>query len=98
MVRFPLDLERSTSNGTMSGSIQIIIVNSAPSRAALGATNGLAQAVSSAMRGFAPSIALSLFSASLEWQMMGGNMVYIVLSGLALVGLNLACQLPQEKR
>ena len=82
----------------MSGSIQIIIVNSAPSRAALGATNGLAQAMGSAMRALAPSVASSLFSMSLELQMMGGNMVYILLSGLALVGMSLACQLPQEKR
>ena len=30
--------------------------------------------------------------------MMGGNMVYYVLSGLALVGMSLACLLPKEKR
>ena len=82
----------------MSGSIQIIIVNSAPSSAALGATNGLAQALGSSMRALAPSVASSLFSMSLESQMMGGNMVYIVLSGLALVGMSLAYQLPRQKR
>jgi len=78
--------------------MQIIIVNSAPSRAALGGTNGLAQALASATRALAPSLASSLFSMSLESQMMGGNMVYIVLSGLTLIGMSLACLLPREKR
>ena len=73
-------------------------MNSAPSGAALGATNGLAQAVGSGMRALAPSVASFLFSMSLEWQILGGNMVYIVLSGLALVGMSLACLLPKEKR
>ena len=82
----------------MPGAIQIIIVNSAPSRAALGATNGLAQAMASGIRALAPSVASSLFSMSLEWQIMDGNMVYIVLSGLALFGMSLASFLPKEKR
>jgi hypothetical protein len=72
-----------------------MIMNSAPSKEYLGATNGLAQALGSVTRGLGPSIASSLFSLSLERQILGGNMVYVALSGLTLVGMSLASRLPK---
>lgn len=78
------------------GSILILIAQGAPSRSALGVTNGLAQALGSVARALAPSVASSLFSLSLQWQTMGGNMVYIVLAGLTLFGMSLAFSLPKD--
>ena len=78
------------------GSILILIAQSAPSRSALGITNGLAQALGSVARALAPSVASSLFSLSLEWRTMGGNMVYVVLAGLTLFGMSLAFMLPKD--
>ncbi|KAG5636708.1 hypothetical protein H0H81_007104 [Sphagnurus paluster] len=80
------------------GSIQVIIVDSAPSRASLGATNGMAQAVGCIARSIGPSLASSLFSVTLERNSAGGNMVYIVLAGCALSGLALTFILPQKLR
>ncbi|KAF5379711.1 hypothetical protein D9615_005711 [Tricholomella constricta] len=84
------------SNNAAYASIQILILESAPTRASLGATNGMAQAVGSVMRSIAPSIASSLFSISLEHQLAGGNMVFLILVGVALVGLRLAFLLPAK--
>lgn len=94
----PLQIMFRADRRDCVGSIQIIIADSAPSRAALGATTGLAQALGSVGRAMGPTVASSLFSVSLEWQIMGGNMVYVVLSGLALVGMRLAFLLPKEVR
>ncbi|KAG5642303.1 hypothetical protein DXG03_003023 [Asterophora parasitica] len=69
----------------------------APNKASLGATNGLAQTVGSVMRSIAPSVASSLFSASLQQQLAGGNMVFLVLVGVALTGLRLSFLLPAPK-
>jgi len=86
------------TNGMAYGSIQIIIVDSAPSRASLGATNGLAQALGSIARSIGPSVASSLFSISLERDLAGGNMVYFVLMGCTLLALRLTLLLPQKLR
>ncbi|KAF5379659.1 hypothetical protein D9615_005771 [Tricholomella constricta] len=69
------------TNGMAWGAIQIIIVDSAPTKAALGAVNGMAQALGSVSRSIGPSVASSLFSITLERNLAGGNMVYLVLAG-----------------
>jgi hypothetical protein len=79
------------------GSINILIVNSAPRKSALGATNGLAQALGSFTRSIGPSIAASLFAFSIEKNIAGGNLVYFVLCGLALCGFRLTFYLPEEQ-
>ncbi|GLB44887.1 putative transporter [Lyophyllum shimeji] len=84
------------SNNAAYASIGILILDSAPNRAAFGATNGMAQAVGSGMRSIAPSIASSLFSVSLERQLAGGNMVFLVLLVVALIGLRLTFLLPKQ--
>ncbi|KAG5652533.1 hypothetical protein H0H81_004690 [Sphagnurus paluster] len=77
------------------------IAASAPSRSALGATNGLAQLTVSSVRALAPTTASSLFSLSLElgagkgsW--FGGYLVYMVLCGISSVSLWWSCRLPKE--
>ncbi|KAF8872620.1 major facilitator superfamily multidrug-resistance, DHA1 sub-family [Infundibulicybe gibba] len=67
--------------------IQIIIIQSVPSRGSMGAINGLAQTLACSMRTLAPSIASSLFSISLERNLAGGNLVYIILLGINLIGI-----------
>jgi hypothetical protein len=78
------------------GAIQIITVNSAPSPAALGATNGLAQTVSSGLRAAGPSAASSLFSASLQHKLPSENSVFIILLILAAAGFERALRLPAQ--
>jgi len=62
----------------------------------MGATNGLAQAVASSMRSIAPSFASSLFSVSLQKKLAGGNMVFFVLLGIALVGVRVSLSIPKS--
>ncbi|KAF8918982.1 major facilitator superfamily domain-containing protein [Mucidula mucida] len=63
-------------------------VQSATSRRTLGATNGFAQMAASGIRGLSPSLASSLFSATLEYHLAGGFLVYIVMSSLALLAFS----------
>ncbi|KAF8071542.1 major facilitator superfamily domain-containing protein [Lyophyllum atratum] len=86
------------TNGMGYGSIQIIIVDSAPSRASLGATNGLAQALGCFARSIGPAVASSLFSISLQHNLAGGNMVYYVLLGCTFLTLRLTFLLPKNLR
>lgn len=86
------------TNGMAYGSIQIIIVDSAPNRASLASTNGLAQALGSFARSVGPSVASSLLSVSLERNLAGGNMVYFVLLGCTSLGLRLTFLLPHKLR
>lgn len=77
-------------------SIQIFITESAPNRASLAGTNGLAQATASVMRCIAPSIASSLFSLSLERHLLGGNAVFFILLGIAFMGVRVSFLLPKH--
>jgi len=72
------------------------ITASAPSKRSLGAINGLSQTTVSFARAVGPVLSTSLFSLSLEQNILGGYAVYVILfifSGLALL---LAAQLPGE--
>ena len=58
--------------------------------------NGLAQTVTSIMRAVGPAAATSLFAASLEGNIAGGNFVYIMLVALSSLSLLLVARLPTE--
>ncbi|KAF8640233.1 hypothetical protein AX16_010129 [Volvariella volvacea WC 439] len=79
-------------------SIQIHIVDSAPSKSALGSMNGLAQSIGCVVRSTAPSFASSLFSISLEKHLLGGRLVYAVLLGVFLMGIRASLMLPKQLR
>jgi hypothetical protein len=81
----------------MTGCIFLYINDGAP-RSALGALNGLAQTTASTMRAFAPSTASSLFAVSLERDVVGGNMVYMVLCAITIAGVCASYQLPPRLR
>ncbi|EGO24784.1 hypothetical protein SERLADRAFT_449530 [Serpula lacrymans var. lacrymans S7.9] len=67
------------------GCIFIYVTDGAPSREALGATNGIAQTTASTMRALAPSAASSLFSLSLQRNLAGGTAVYWILMSIIIV-------------
>ncbi|KAF7348661.1 Protein ZINC INDUCED FACILITATOR-LIKE 1 [Mycena venus] len=79
-----------TSNLAMSmayASVQMFIVNSSPRPSALSSTNSIAQMVSTITRSLAPFIASALFAVSLELNLAGGYLVYILLLGVVAVGI-----------
>ncbi|KAG1774830.1 major facilitator superfamily domain-containing protein [Suillus placidus] len=78
------------------GTIFLFITASAPTNNVLGAINGLGQTSAAVARAVGPALATSLFAASKEHNLLGGNAVFVVLIMLA-GGLRwLASQLPDE--
>ena len=71
-------------------------ISSAAPIGMLGATNGLAQTVASVQRAIGPAIAASLFSLSLEKDIMGGYGVFYALALCSLGALWLASRLPPD--
>ncbi|KAI0671932.1 major facilitator superfamily domain-containing protein [Trametes maxima] len=80
------------------GCIFIYISDAAPTKNALGLTNGLAQTTASIVRAIAPSLASSLFSLTLERHLAAGTLVYWVLCGITLAGLVASRWLPATLR
>lgn len=62
----------------------------------LGETNGLAQTVVSVQRALSPAIAASLFSFSLENNVIGSYGIFYALTLCTLVALWLASRLPAD--
>jgi len=95
--QWPLSLMHATGhlNASLSGCTFIYISSAAPI-GMLGATNGLAQTVASAQRAIGPAIAASLFSFSLEKNIMGGYGVFYALTLCSLGALWLASRLPPD--
>lgn len=78
------------------GTIFLFITASAPTNNVLGAINGLGQTSAAVARAVGPALATSLFAASKEYNLLGGNAVFAILVVLA-GGLRwLASQLPDE--
>ena len=80
----------------LSGAVQVLITESAPSQSSLGAVNGLAQGVASISRSLAPSVASSLFAISLQRNWAGGNAVYYILMGIVACTIRLSFMLPKD--
>ena len=79
----------------LSGTIFVFINHRVPANSR-GTLNGLAQMTVSVMRALAPSIAASLFAVSLEQNIAGGNMVYIVLCIVTVANICASFQLPNQ--
>jgi hypothetical protein len=80
----------------VAGTIFLFITASAPTNNVLGAINGLGQTSAAVARAVGPALATSLFAASKEYNLLGGNAVFAILVVLA-GGLRwLASQLPDE--
>ena len=78
------------------GAALMYLSSAAPNRRSLGTTNGLAHSVASIQRTIAPAVADWLFAFSIEKNVLGGNLVYVVLFALVCVGLYVAAQLPRN--
>ncbi|KAF8069881.1 major facilitator superfamily domain-containing protein [Lyophyllum atratum] len=76
------------------GCCQLFVMDAAPGSASLGAVNGLAQMLSAVVRTLAPTLASSLFSISLQKQLVGGYMVYLVILAITLIGVATSFLLP----
>lgn len=74
----------------------MLITDSAPCHSALGAVNGLAQAVASVSKSLAPYFASSLFAISLQRNWAGGNAVYYILIGIAACEIRLSFMLLEK--
>lgn len=80
------------------GTIFLYITASAPTNNVLGAINGLGQTSAAVARAVGPAFTTSLFAVSKEYNLLGGNAVFVILIVLA-GGLRwLASQLPDEVR
>jgi len=68
-----------------------MITNAAPSKALLGNTNGLAQTAASLMRAIGPASITALFAVSVEKNLLGGWLIYVIMVALTLssVGFSL---------
>lgn len=73
------------------------VTDSAPNGRSLGAINGLAQTAVSSARAVGPALSTSLFSFSLQYNILGGYGVYTTLTSLAGLAVLLAVQLPRHK-
>ncbi|KAJ2922837.1 hypothetical protein H1R20_g14256, partial [Candolleomyces eurysporus] len=78
------------------GCIFMYITASAPNKRSLGATNGLSQTTVSIARAIGPAMSTSLFSISVEKNILGGYGVYALLSFLSMLSFILASRLPAK--
>jgi len=72
------------------------VTESAPNRNSLGATNGLAQTTVSLARAIGPALSTSLYSFSIQNNLVGGYGVYAILASFSVAALFLAIQLPKK--
>lgn len=74
----------------------MFISAAAPDKQFLGATNGVAQMAISLIRAIAPAMSTSLFALTIEKNLMGGMLVYVIVVALSLVALRVAFLLPRN--
>jgi MFS family permease len=93
-----LQLYAKTMGYASYGAMQVMIQGVAPTRSDRGAINGLAQAVASVSRSFAPAVASSLFAISLQENLAGGKGVYYIMLAIVASGIPLTFLLPENLR
>ena len=81
---------------SLKGCAFIYFSDSAPTKSALGAINGLAQTVACTVRIFGPLIASSLFSFTHQHNLLGGTMVYWILWLVTLATMYASSHLPKH--
>ncbi|KAI9507533.1 MFS general substrate transporter [Russula earlei] len=87
----------STIGVNMAYGCTFIYITSAAPSGMLGATFGLTQTIASVLRAIGPAIAASLYSFSLENDIMGGYAVFYALSLCTFASLWLATRLPPDR-
>jgi hypothetical protein len=76
--------------------LYIYFSDSAATKSALGAINGLGQIVACSVRIFAPLLTFSLFSVTHQHNLLGGTMVYWILWVFVIAGMYASCHLPKH--
>ena len=79
-----------------TGCIFMYVTASAPNKHSLGATNGLSQTTVSFARAIGPALSTSLFSWSVQKNVLGGYAVYAILAFVAFFAISMAMLLPQR--
>jgi hypothetical protein len=74
----------------------MIYVRTAAPEGALGATNGLAQTSISVVRAIGPAASTSLYALSVQYNILGGWFVYLVLTIIAVGALGASVRLPEN--
>ncbi|CAE6427595.1 unnamed protein product [Rhizoctonia solani] len=75
----------------------LLVTRSAPSGRSRGTVNALAQMVASASRAIAPAMATSLFAFSVKGGILGGNLIWLVLTLVALLGVVATYRIPNDR-
>lgn len=83
------------SSSFLIGTMQLYLVDSAPSKSAYGTTNGIAQMTASLCRSVSPALASSLYAISLEHNLLGGSMVFCILWIITLAGVFASLHIPR---
>ncbi|KAH7921287.1 MFS general substrate transporter [Leucogyrophana mollusca] len=78
------------------GTVFMFVTSSAPTKRSLGTINGMGQTLAAIARAVGPAMSTSLFAASKQFNLLGGNAVYVVLAVLATGLVYLASRLPDE--
>ena len=76
----------------------VFLTAAAPNRRSLGAIHGLSQTIISIASFIAPALSTSLFSFSVERNLLGGYGVYAVFSFLSCFSVWVAMRLPHDVR
>ncbi|RXW25540.1 hypothetical protein EST38_g339 [Candolleomyces aberdarensis] len=75
-------------------SMMLMVIENCPNKLLLGSANGAAQMVTSGARAVAPAFASSLFSLSIQHNLLGGYAVYYIFMGLTVIVIQASRYLP----
>ncbi|KAI6165697.1 MFS general substrate transporter [Pisolithus thermaeus] len=78
--------------------ICVFVTRASPNKYSLGTMNGLSQATTSIARAMGPATFTSLFAFSKEYNLLGGNLVYVLLLILLCLLVFLSRRLPELKK
>ena len=73
-----------------------MFVTASVPKSSRGTANGLAQTSASLARAIGPAMGTSMFSLSVQYNLLGGYFVYVVFMTVSALALVLAAQLPEE--
>ncbi|KAL1406880.1 hypothetical protein Q8F55_006289 [Vanrija albida] len=84
---------------TLNNSLLMVVVNdSSPDRAALGAVNGISTAVGSLARVVGPSLVSALFALSMDRGVLGGRLWWLFMLAMSMLNLGAGLLVPNETR
>lgn len=76
--------------------MQLALNDIAPTPTTLGTLNALATSLVSGVRAVAPAAAASFYAASLRWDVLGGQLIWVILIALVIMLAIIARRLPEK--